>query len=139
MDRVHIYPFALRIRKFTDLGRESYVGSRVYPRLALLYAATMLYPDPAHHEFAREYIEEYVEDTYFDLYVNTRGGYDQSLEVPDAVRSKAFVEIIRGAELIRDIAGDIGEDIIENIHRYRAVVDALGNSFVVVRRDHESR
>jgi len=99
----------------------------------------MLYPDPAHHEFAREYIEEYVEDTYFDLYVNTRGGYDQSLEVPDAVRSKAFVEIIRGAELIRDIAGDIGEDIIENIHRYRAVVDALGNSFVVVRRDHESR
>jgi hypothetical protein len=52
--------------KFVDIGRESYVGQRVFPRLALLYASSMVYREQAHYEFVRDYIQEYVEDVYFD-------------------------------------------------------------------------
>jgi hypothetical protein len=119
--------------KFVDIGRESYVGQRVFPRLALLYASSMVYREQAHYEFVRDYIQEYVEDVYFDLYA-TRGDYSMSLQVPADVTRRAFLEILRGAEMLIDIAED-REDFIENIHVYKVALNPFENTLVVVKYD----
>lgn len=134
MDIVHIYPFSLRMARFTQLGRDSYVGARVFPRLALLYAASLIYTNGPYYEFVHDYIQEYIDDVYFELY-SDRPEQNLSLNVPRATSARAFIEILQGAELLTDIARDLGVDVIEEVHHYRAVVDILRDTFIVVRKD----
>lgn len=134
MKYVQIYPFSLRMGRLLDIGRDSYVGQRIYPRLALLYASSMVYRDQGHYEFIRDYIQSYVEDTYYDLY-STNSNYQMSLSVPTELSSRAFLEILRGAEMLIDIAADLGEEFIECIHFYKVIINPLENTLVVVKHD----
>jgi hypothetical protein len=111
--------------KFVDIGRESYVGQRVFPRLALLYASSMVYREQAHYEFVRDYIQEYVEDVYFDLYA-TRGDYSMSLQVPADVTRRAFLEILRGRDVNRHRRRP--QKISLSIHVYKVALNPFENT-----------
>ena len=137
---IQVYRFTERMPVFMELARESYVGPRIYPLAAFLYAALNAKThthdggrevDMASFIRIRDIITEFINDSYYLKAVNDP---DLELDVPPRVIQRGFAEIVAGAEMMEDLAHDWVDDLPGNMHRFRVVLDGLRDGVWVMRR-----
>lgn len=133
-----LYRFGNRMPRFMELARTSYVGPRIYPLAAFLYAAMNAELDGRSVHMptflkVTDMIRQFVADGYYNKMLDTRD-WDADLEVPQAVIRKAFNEIIEGSQLLDDVTDRWLEELATNAHRFRVVPDVQRNALLVIRR-----
>ena len=135
-----LYPFTARMARFAEHARDSYVGPRIYPLAAFLYAALNAKThtrdggrevDMASFIRIRDIITEFINDSYYLKAVNDP---DLELEVPQRIIQRGFSEIVAGAAMMEDLAHDWIDDLPGNMHRFRVVLDGLRDGVWVMRR-----
>ena len=142
---IQVYRFTERMPVFMELARESYVGPRIYPLAAFLYAvmnvrSTILADgrisqDTGTFLEVRDIITEFVRDRYFSD-IQRRQSYgtmEDDLDVPRRLLRESFNEIIRGSTYLEDVASGWIKDHAECLSGYRVVPDLVRGALVVVR------
>lgn len=139
MAEAALYRFGNRMPRFMELARESYVGPRIFPLAAFLYAAMNAEVEgrSVHMPtFLRvtDMLREFVADNYYNKLLDNTNK-DFGLDVPQSVIRAAFTEFLHGAALLEDIADDRWlDDLVRNVHRFRVVPDVKRNALLVIRR-----
>lgn len=143
--RIEIYRFIERMPVFMDLARESYVGPRVYPLAAFLYAVMNakstdepegLSQDMGTFLRVRDMITEFTRDRYFMEIIRnkTYTDMDDTMDVPSRILRNSFTEIIRGADYMEDIAVKWVDEFPHRLHHFKVVPDLTRGVITVVRR-----
>lgn len=135
-----LYPFTARMARFAGHARESYVGPRIFPLAAFLYAALnektqerdgCREVDMPCFMRVRDLITEFITDRY---YLEVLKDSTLELDVPKHVIQDAFAEIIIGSEMMQDLARDWIDDLPGSMHRFRVVMDGQRDGIWVSRR-----
>lgn len=142
---IQVYRFTERMPVFMELARESYVGPRIYPLAAFLYAvmnvrSITLEDGRISHDTGtflevRDIITEFVRDRYYnDIQRNQAyATMTDDLDVPQRLLRESFNEIIRGSTYLEDVAGSWVKGHAECLTGYSVVPDLMRGALVVAR------
>lgn len=138
MKEAALYRFGNRMPRFMELARTSYVGPRIYPLAAFLYAAMNAELDgrSVHMPtFLRvtDMIRQFVTDGYYKKMIDN-SDWESDIEVPQDIVRTAFNEIIEGAQLLDDVTDKWLNELSSSAHRFRVVPDVRRNALLVIRR-----
>lgn len=142
MTEIVLHRFSNRMPLFMELSRKSYVGPRIFPLAAFLYAVLNAATDVTgdRHEVdnrlfmqVRDMLTQFITDRYY----SEPGEFmdmDRSIEVPSGLLRDAYSEIIKGSALLDDVSDQWVGRIVNNYHRFRVVPDVPRNALLVVMR-----
>lgn len=142
---IQVYRFTERMPVFMELARESYVGPRIYPLAAFLYAvmnarSVVLDDGRISHDTGtflevRDIITDFVRDRYFNdvQKSQTHTSMEDDLDVPRRLLRESFNEIIRGSTYLDDVAGEWVTDNKNCLMGFRVVPDLMRGALVVRR------